>query len=90
MFHTNNNPPKQMYQGEAAKALILSSGLSVGLFSMAIFGGCWINDISTLQEFSQGVSGFLHRHGIGQDISTIIDDDDNSQSISEVFADIDK
>ena len=57
---------------------------------MGIFGGCWIYDVSTLKEFSQGMSDFLHRHGIGQDISSIIDEADKSESFSGFFDDLDE
>ncbi|KAG0668510.1 Altered inheritance of mitochondria protein 11 [Maudiozyma exigua] len=89
IFHTNNNPPNQIYQGEATKALALSSGLSVGLFSMFIFGGCWFYDVSTLKEFSNGISGFFIRHGMGQQIREIEDSQDSFGSISDILNDED-
>lgn len=89
IFHTNNNPPNQIYQGEATKALALSSGLSVGLFSMFIFGGCWFYDVSTLKEFSNGISGFFIRHGMGQQIREIENSQDSFGSISDILNDED-
>ncbi|SMN18257.1 similar to Saccharomyces cerevisiae YER093C-A AIM11 Protein of unknown function [Maudiozyma saulgeensis] len=90
IFHSNNNPPKSIYQGEATKALMLSSGLSLGLFSMFIFGGCWIYDISTLKEFSQGMSGFFKRHGLGSQLKETEDPNDSLNDISQLLDDVDE
>lgn len=52
MFELNYKRPPYSYQGEAISALAYGSGLSIGGFSMTIFGACWIMDVSTFPEVS--------------------------------------
>lgn len=38
-----------------SQAMTLSTGLSSGVFSMIVFGTCWVADIDTIDEFSHGL-----------------------------------
>lgn len=56
---------------------------------MFIFGGCWFYDVSTLKEFSNGISGFFIRHGMGQQMTDIDESQDSLNSISDILNDED-
>lgn len=54
---------------------------------MFIFGGCWFYDVSTLKEFSNGISGYFARHGMGRQITDIDEPKDPLNNISDILSD---
>lgn len=88
MFQLNYKHPPISYQGEAASALAVGSGLATGGFAMALFGSWWIWDISSLSEFSAKL-----RKLMGQNPETLDDslsnmplDKDTSEVIGQIEA----
>lgn len=70
-----------------SQALTLSTGLSSGIFSMVLFGTCWVGDIDTIEEFSHGLRNLFkplnqkNRIQHEEMISQEVDD----QSLSELW-----
>ncbi|KAG0657584.1 Altered inheritance of mitochondria protein 11 [Monosporozyma unispora] len=86
VFHSNIRVPMNKTDTLGSQAITLSSGLSTGIFSMVLFGTCWINDIDSIEEFTQGFRHLLkpfNEHNHRQQEELITQEDD--QSLSELW-----
>ena len=90
-FDSNDRIPPPLLRGEAAKAFLLSTGITTGLFSMILFGGCWIFNISTPNEFRSKMEKMFRRseeqNNLMDNEGTIANEWDNTE-ITQVLGDI--
>lgn len=88
MFQLNYKHPPISYQGEAASALAMGTGLAVGGFGMVTFGTCWIWDISSLSEFSIKVQRLMGQepNSLESSLTNMPLDDDTAQVVGKLEA----
>ncbi|EDO19554.1 hypothetical protein Kpol_1018p87 [Vanderwaltozyma polyspora DSM 70294] len=84
MFQANNQPQRFSYQSEAMSAFLFATGMTTGVFSMAIFGSCWIFNISTPKEFSSSLRSWMGLSDLSQDSGNDILDEESSNLIEQL------
>lgn len=69
---------------------MLSTGLSTGIFSMVLFGICWITDIDSVEEFTEGFRKLLRPLNTRNSSNNYLDTTslssiDNQESLKEIW-----
>ncbi|CCF60532.1 hypothetical protein KAFR_0K01780 [Kazachstania africana CBS 2517] len=88
LFDFNAPPSTQSYNGEAGKALFLSSGITTGIFSMAITGFAWVFDVSTLPEFNATMRNLFGNRTLIEDPNEQLPMDDDTAQVVQEFTNI--
>lgn len=89
-FESNIRIPNKITRPLGPQAIVLSTGVSTGLFTMLLFGGCWIGDVDNVEEFTTGLRKLLsplNRNKAVQDKLITEGDDTTLKEIWDSFKD---
>ncbi|CCD22328.1 Aim11p NDAI_0A01700 [Naumovozyma dairenensis CBS 421] len=86
-FQPNDMKILTAARGEAISALALSTGLTIGVFSMTIFGIGWIYNISNLHEFAYGIKKWFGTDTDDQNLESMDKETEEvTQQLSDFFS----